>query len=116
MFSSFKYEMLPLKDIVLDERNPRLVTQSKLTKQKDILSYLYEYEDLDDLIRRIAHEGRNQGAERPYVLKSGTGYIVIEGNSRIAAYKVLTGLLAPPNGYSVPPVSASALAQLANVD
>ena len=54
MFSSFKYETLPLKDILLDDRNPRLVTQSKLTKQKDILSYLYEHEALDDLVRKIA--------------------------------------------------------------
>lgn len=116
MYSNFKYEMLPLKDIVLDDRNPRLVTQSKLSNQQDILSYLYEHEDLDDFVRKIAHDGRNQGAERPYVVKSGSNYVVIEGNTRIAAYKLLTGLLTAPKGYSVPHVPAATLETLANVD
>jgi uncharacterized membrane protein YgcG len=116
MYSAFKYETLPLKDILLDDRNPRLVTQSKLSKQKDILSYLYEHEALDDFVHKIAHDGRNQGAERPYVVKSGSNYVVIEGNTRIAAYKILTGLLTPPDGYSVPHVTAATLENLANVD
>lgn len=57
-----------------------------------------------------------KGAERPYVVKSGANYVVIEGNTRIAAYKLLTGLLTPPNGYSVPHVPAATLERLANVD
>lgn len=116
MYAAFKYESLPLKDIVLDERNPRLVTQAKLSSQKEILAYLYEHEGLDEFVRKIAHEGRNPGAERPYVIQSGPHYVVIEGNTRIAAYKVLTGLMVPPKGYSVPHVSAATLATLATVD
>ncbi|MEA2873084.1 MAG: hypothetical protein QOH67_3060 [Hyphomicrobiales bacterium] len=116
MYSEFKYETLPLKDILLDDRNPRLVTQTKLSTQKDILSYLYEHEELDDFVHKIAREGRNQGGERPYVVKFGPNYVVIEGNTRIAAYKLLTGLLTPPNGYSVPHVAPATLASLANVD
>lgn len=115
-FSSFKYESVPLKDILLDDRNPRLVTQTKLPSQKAILTYLYEHEALADLIQKIASEGRNQGAERPYVIKAGANYIVLEGNRRIAAYKVLTGLLAPPAGHSAPHVTQATLASLANVD
>lgn len=116
MYSAFKYETLPLKDILLDDRNFRLVTQSKLSNQKDILSYLYMHEALDDFVQKIAHEGRNQGAERPYVIRSGSKYVVIEGNTRVAAYKILTGLLTPPKGFSVPHVSAVTLERLANVD
>jgi hypothetical protein len=117
MYSAFKYETLPLKDIILDVRNPRLVTQSKLTKQTEIIEYLYENEALDDFVHKIAHDGRNLGAERPYVIKStSNSYVVIEGNTRIAAYKLLTGLLTPPDGYTVPHISAAALENLANIE
>src|SRR5687768_93636 len=107
MFSSFKYQSLPLKDVFLDDRNPRIVSQTKLGTQKEILQYLYEHAELDAFIKKIAYEGRNPGAERPYVIKSGANYTVIEGNTRIAAYKILTGLLTPPSDYTVPHISAA---------
>lgn len=116
MYSTFSYETLPLKDILLDVRNPRIVTQSRLSTEREILSYLYEHEALDDFVHKIAREGRNPGAERPYVVKAGSRYIVIEGNTRIAAYKILTGLLSPPAGYSVPHIGAATQKSLASVD
>jgi hypothetical protein len=100
MFASFKYDALPLKDIMLDVRNPRIVTQSVLSTQEEILQYLFDYEGLFGFIAKIADEGRNKGAERPYVVKTGNTYTVIEGNSRIAAYKVLSGLMVPPSEYA----------------
>jgi hypothetical protein len=99
MFSKFKFEPLPLGDISLDEKNPRIVSQIPLTSQDAILAYLFEHEDLATFIRRLAHTGKNKGAERPYVIKKGTKYVVVEGNTRIAAYKVLTGQLKPPAAY-----------------
>lgn len=118
MYSSFKLESIPLKDIQLDERNPRIVSQTKLISQKAILSYLYEFEGLEKFIKKIASEGKNLGAERPYVVKSGSGYTVIEGNSRIAAYKVLTGMLTPPKEYtdSVPHISQKLKTSLMNIE
>lgn len=99
MFSKFKYEPLPLGDILLDDKNPRIVTQTPLTSQDAILAYLFEYEDLGTFLRQIAHSGKNKGAERPYVIKKASKYVVIEGNRRIAAYKVLAGLLKVPKAY-----------------
>ena len=61
MFSNFKYESIPLKDIQLDVRNPRIVTQKAPSSQEEILAYLYEYEHLDDFIKRVAAEGKNLG-------------------------------------------------------
>lgn len=118
MYSEFKYQAIPLKDIALDERNPRIVTPSKLTSQDQILKYLFEYEKLDRFIKKIATEGKNIGAERPYVVKDGTKFTVIEGNTRIAAYQVLSGLLSPPKKFatSVPQISASLKKSLLNVD
>jgi hypothetical protein len=116
MYSDFKYETLPLKDILLDQRNPRLVTQTKLSTQDEILLYLYEHEELDDFVHKIVREGHNKGSERPYVIESAPGYVVIEGNTRIAAYKLLTGLLTAPAGYSVPNIAPSIKASFAKVD
>jgi hypothetical protein len=116
MYAGFKYETLQLKDILLDYRNPRIVTQSKFSKQEEILSYLYEHEALDDFVQLIARDGRNYGAERPYVIKDGSKYVVIEGNTRVAAYKILTGLLIPPKGHSVPHISKAALENLVTIE
>lgn len=118
MFGSFKYDSVPLKDIALDERNPRIVSLTRLSSQNEILEYLYEHEHLEAFIRKIASEGKNLGAERPYVIKSDPGFIVVEGNTRIAAYKVLAGLLKPPQEYanSVPHISNEAKNSLLNID
>jgi hypothetical protein len=116
MFAGFKYESIALINIDLDERNPRIVSQAPLTTQKDILEYLYENEKLETFIKKIAVEGKNTGAERPYVVKKGSKYIVIEGNTRIAAYKVLTGLVKPPGEYAVPHISDTVKAALLTID
>jgi hypothetical protein len=107
MFAGFKYESVVLKDITLDDRNPRIVSQTPLTTQKEILSYLYENEELEAFVKKIASEGKNKGAEQPYVVKKGAGYVVVEGNTRIAAYKLLTGLISPPSDFAgtVPHIS-----------
>ncbi len=105
MFAGFKYETVPLKEIALDDKNPRIVSQAPLSTQPAILAYLYENEDLEAFIKKIVSEGKNYGAERPYVIKKGSEYVVIEGNTRIAAYKVLTGLMKPPAGYALPHIS-----------
>lgn len=118
MFSNFKYEAIPLKNIILDDRNPRIVTQTKLSTQPEIVKYLFEHEDLDKFIKKIASEGKNVGAERPYVVKDGKKYVVVEGNTRIAAYKILTGLVGVPAQYnsSVIEISQKMKDRLLSVD
>jgi len=107
MFAKFKFEPVPLGDIKLDDRNPRLVVQTPITSQEEIVAYLFEHEDLLTFIKRIAHMGKNKGAERPYVIKNGTKYTVIEGNTRVAAYKVLAGLIKVPASYETQLPAAS---------
>lgn len=118
MYEKFKYERIALSLIRLDDRNPRIVTQEKLASEEEILEYLFEHEDLSSFIKTIALEGRNPGAERPYVVKEGKGYVVVEGNTRIAAYKLLTGQCAAPAQYvtAVPLVSQSMKDELVSVD
>ena len=94
------------------------MTQSKLSSQQEILQYLFEHEELGGFVKKIASEGKNLGAERPYVVKSAGNYVVVEGNTRIAAYKVLTGQLVAPAEFAalVPDVSAELKKSLESVD
>ncbi|MEG9268027.1 hypothetical protein [Qipengyuania sp. Mu-71] len=109
MFSKFSYEQLPLASIDLDSQNPRLVGDADFTSETEIVDYLFEHEALADLISKIVAEGKNRGAEQPYVIKakSKNRYIVIEGNRRVASYKLLTGELTAPAEYAdkVPDIS-----------
>lgn len=118
MFSKFKYERIPLSLIKLDDRNPRIVTQEKLKTEEAILDYFFEHENLAGFMKKLASEGHNRGAERPYVVKDGKAYIVIEGNTRIAAYKLLTGQITASTEYtsSVPHIPEPMKAQLLAVD
>lgn len=101
MFSKFKYEQVPLSAITLDLNNPRIVSQKPLKTETAVVKYLFEHEDLADFLKRVATEGKNRGAELPYIVKSGkSGFTVIEGNTRIAAYKLLTGELLPPEEFA----------------
>jgi hypothetical protein len=67
-----------------------------LKVEQDIVDYLFKHEELLEFIKKVAHVGKNKGAERPYVVQDGRNYTVVEGNTRIAAYKVLTGLVTVP--------------------
>jgi hypothetical protein len=118
LYEKFKYERVPLSLIRLDDRNPRIVSQDKLPSEEAIISYFFENEDLASFIKTISAEGRNPGAERPYVIKNGAGFVVIEGNTRVASYKLLTGQIVAPSSYSaaVPFVSQAIKDELSNVD
>lgn len=96
MYEKLKFERIALSLVRLDDRNPRIVTQEKLASEEEISEYLFEHEDLSSFIKIIALERRNPGAERPYVVKEGKGDVVVEGNTRIAAYELLTGQCAAP--------------------
>lgn len=96
MFDEFQRKAIPLAQIRLDQQNPRIVTLEPLTTESEIISYFFEHEGLGEFIKKIASEGLNPGAETPFVVSEGKFYTVVEGNTRIAAYKLLTGLVAPP--------------------
>jgi len=118
MYEKFKFDRIPLSLINLDDRNPRIVTQTKLETEDEIVRYFFEHQDLGRFLKKIASEGRNPGAEQPYVIKTGKTYTVVEGNTRIATYKLLTGQIsAPPEFASDVPLISNALKEgLLSVD
>lgn len=118
MFSKFSYDSIPLNKIDLDPQNPRIVVQVPLKSEQEIINFLFEHESLVDLISRIKKEGKNKGAERPYVVRHKDRYIVVEGNNRIAAYKLLTGQAEAPSKFkkSVPSLTDAEQHDLSLVD
>ncbi len=83
---------IPVADLLLDPENPRLPEDLQGADQGRLLRYLNDEAVLDELVRSlndngffdheplIAHESDDLG-----------GYIVLEGNRRLAALKVILG-------------------------
>lgn len=118
MFDEFQRKTMPLADIKLDPQNPRIVTLEPLTSEPEIIGYFFEHEGLGDFSKKLAAEGLNPGAETPFVVNEGKSFTVVEGNTRIAAYKLLTGLIKPPPDYKalVPAVSEQLKLSLSEVE
>lgn len=118
MYKEFQLATVPLSEVLLDLKNPRIVSAKTIETQDEILEFLFEHEKLIEFIKDIAQKGKNPAAERPYVFRDGKKYIVGEGNTRIAAYKVLTGLLKSPKHWSaaIPKLTGSEKKSLQDID
>lgn len=82
-------------EILLDRQNPRInVTSTDV--ENDIIKKLLKYEEVTDLAKKLAKGGLLPG-ERPIVVKENGQYVVLEGNRRICASKLLLNSeLIPP--------------------
>lgn len=74
-------------DIVLDRDNPRINVEAD-DKELDIIRKLIKYEEVQDLARKIATTGLLAG-ERIIVVQEKGQWVVLEGNRRICACKLL---------------------------
>src|SRR4051812_17983333 len=78
---------LAVGDLLLDHRNPRLALVEDAT-QVDLLKALYEDESLDELVGSFIENGYFE--EEPLVVvEEEEGYVVVEGNRRLATLKLL---------------------------
>lgn len=85
---NYKSKILSPLDLQLDEYNPRFILPQG-SSQSDILSYLLENEEVLDLAKGI---NSNRGlliGERIIVCKENNKYVVVEGNRRASACKIL---------------------------
>jgi len=84
--------LLDPRDIALDMKNPRF-SLFNFKNEKEVIDYLYEYEDIKTLALQIIRNGYISLGERVIVLESSkkerTKYIALEGNRRIAALKII---------------------------
>lgn len=111
-----KARIKPL-DIALDRDNPRINVEPD-DKESDIIRKLIKYEDVQDLAREIAKTGLLPG-ERIITVQEGGQWVVLEGNRRICACKLLLSPNLVPTEYrkTFPTIStASEIALIEKVD
>ncbi|MBN1459771.1 MAG: ParB N-terminal domain-containing protein [Armatimonadetes bacterium] len=107
MATTKKPDTLPMKDLSFDRQNPRLaeydITAS--STDDDVLAVLWEAMDVRELVQSIAASGFF--THEPLIVTEEVGkQVVIEGNRRLAAVKVLLDTtLAKSKGWDVPALS-----------
>ena len=88
-YSSWNTRLLSIDNLKLDVRNPRFSYQStKEMNQIEIVKYLIANHAVYELAKNIAINGYLLN-EEPIVCKEGDSYVVLEGNRRVAACKIL---------------------------
>ncbi len=88
-YSTWKTRLLSIANLKLDVRNPRFSYQSSRTlNQTEIIKYLITNHAVYDLAKDIAINGYLIN-EEPIVCKEGDNYVVLEGNRRVAACKII---------------------------
>lgn len=110
-------EPMEVKDLHFDRANPRLAEYGILPEatDDDILLVLWEAMDVRELVQSIAASGFFP-QEALIVSREGNKNIVIEGNRRLAAVRVLLNdQIAKKNGWEVPTISKDARDKLKNL-
>lgn len=79
---------IPVSDLTFDRKNPRLVEFDIGTKESDLIRFLWETMDVRELMLSISASGYFKH-EPVIVANEGDGHVVIEGNRRLAAVKLL---------------------------
>jgi GH35 family endo-1,4-beta-xylanase len=106
--------LLKVKDLHFDYKNPRLAEYGieEKTPETEILKILWDAMDVQELVQSIAASGFFPH-ETLIVAKENGKNIVIEGNRRLAAVKVLLhDRVAKDNDWEVPTLTQEARAQL----
>ncbi len=89
-------EWLDSKQLDFDPKNPRFYRLRGESSDETVISEMLDDEGVQDLMSSIGQQGYFPG-EPLLVAPSGDGrFIVVEGNRRLAAVKLLNGQLQPP--------------------
>lgn len=117
--NNYRSTSLKIGSLFLDHKNTRIPTDRRSDKQRSLLHVLLEHEDVKSLAASIAKLGLFPN-ERLVVLPDGKRFIVLEGNRRLAAMKLLLNPeLAPTNSlvkYFRKLSATTDLAALAKID
>lgn len=97
-FTKWPIKMTPVNRLRLDPENPRLATSVKRPTQQELIADLLEHEQVMDLVRDIARQGFFPN-ELLVAIKDGANTIVVEGNRRLAALKLLLNPELAPASY-----------------
>lgn len=84
----FQAIKVSIDDLLLDVRNPRFIIPQG-SSQIDLIKYLIEYEEIPQLANGINLSKGLSPGERIIICKDSDKYIVLEGNRRVCACKLL---------------------------
>lgn len=95
-YSNWELRKLSVDPIRLDKQNPRLPEEMLNESQRSIISYMIENFKILEIAKSIVKNGFFIN-EFPIAVKEGKYFVVIEGNRRVTALKLLRNpSLAPP--------------------
>lgn len=97
-FSKWRTQSTAINRLRLDPENPRLATSVKRPTQQELIADLLEHEDVMELVRDIARQGYFPN-ELLVAIRDGANTIVVEGNRRLAALKLLLNPELAPDSY-----------------
>lgn len=110
-------DSLPTADLHFDRENPRLAEYgiTRTAKEDDVISILWDAMDIRELVQSIAASGYFEH-EPLIVAEENNKKVVIEGNRRLAAVKVLLdpSIVAEKN-WNVPTLEEAELKKLENL-
>jgi hypothetical protein len=82
-------------ELGFDSDNPRFYRLNNEHSQEDLIEDMFDDEGVADLMRSIGQKGYFEG-EPLLVTRENDKFIVVEGNRRLAAVKLLNGEITPP--------------------
>ena len=101
----YTYQDIAITDLYLDEKNPRFASSSLSSgtqvTQERIFKHLIKYANIDELAKRIRQVGHLHPAENIVCCVENNKYVVLEGNRRICACKLLLDSRLVPQGEAI---------------
>ncbi|HBC29942.1 MAG TPA: hypothetical protein DC024_01670 [Clostridiales bacterium] len=94
-------EVNPL-DLILDTKNPRFIIPKEYATEKDIIKYLLNEENIEELCKGLNAVGTILPGERIVICDEDNKQVVLEGNRRICCCKLLLDRKLIPEGYKIP--------------
>jgi len=86
--SKWKQSTKSVTSLLLDSRNPRLLPRTTVPSQVELIAELVKHENVYELAKGITERGFFR-VELPIAVEEGGKLVVVEGNRRLAALKLL---------------------------
>lgn len=97
-YTAWEEKNISVNSIILDSHNPRIPPAGELFNQRFLLAELVQHDKIQELALNIAQNGYYP-VESLIVVKENSKLVVIEGNRRVAALKLLIAPEGAPEGH-----------------
>src|SRR3954464_8232342 len=98
-YSNWHERRLPIASLLLDTQNPRIPPGVKELSQRELIAELVAHDDAYELARDIALNGFDP-VESLIGVEENRHIIIVEGNRRLAALKLLANPALAPDSHA----------------